>query len=200
MGIMCPRCGCPNADLCQMFFQCLKLESLITGISDILKKILKQTIYLIPQMVLLGVDHAVCNSRERYFLFIAMSVFRSCIASLWRDVDPPRFSQWFSRLLSMYHLENSLYELKGAAAVEMELFNSNNPSRTEMQRLCKKRGLNAGTQATKMDLQIASRAYGEVKRVKSTPKKQEDGNPEEDGLDLNEKGLAIDPELHFPTE
>ncbi|KAJ1169260.1 hypothetical protein NDU88_001166 [Pleurodeles waltl] len=116
MGIMCPRCGCPNADLCHMFFQCVKLESLITGISDILKKILKQTIYLTPQMVLLGVDHAVCNSRDRYFLFIAMSVFRSCIASLWRDVDPPRFNQWFSRLLSMYHLENRLYELKGAAA------------------------------------------------------------------------------------
>ncbi|KAJ1100747.1 hypothetical protein NDU88_005828 [Pleurodeles waltl] len=116
MGIMCPRCGCPNADLCHMFFQCVKLESLITGISDILKKILKQTIYLTPQMVLVGVDHAVCNSRDRYFLFIAMSVFRSCIASLWRDVDPPRFNQWFSLLLSMYHLENSLYELKGAAA------------------------------------------------------------------------------------
>ncbi|KAJ1117779.1 hypothetical protein NDU88_005975 [Pleurodeles waltl] len=115
-GIMCPRCGCPKADLCHMFFQCVKLGSLITGISDILKKILKQTIYLTPQMVLLGVDHSVCNSRDRYFLFIAMSVFRNCIASLWRDVDPPRFNQWFSQLLSMYHLENSLYELKGAAA------------------------------------------------------------------------------------
>ncbi|KAJ1089956.1 hypothetical protein NDU88_003096 [Pleurodeles waltl] len=115
-GIMCPRCGCPKADLCHMFFQCVKLGSLITGISDILKKILKQTIYLTPQMVLLGVDHSVCNSRDRYFLFIAMSVFCNCIASLWRDVDPPRFNQWFSQLLSMYHLENSLYELKGAAA------------------------------------------------------------------------------------
>ncbi|KAJ1082522.1 hypothetical protein NDU88_002687 [Pleurodeles waltl] len=116
VGIMCPRCGCPKADLCHMFFQCVKLGSLITGISDILKKILKQSIYLTPQMVLLGVDHSVCNSRDRYFLFIAMSVFRNCIASLWRDVDPPRFNQWFSQLLSMYHLENSLYELKGAAA------------------------------------------------------------------------------------
>ncbi|KAJ1204231.1 hypothetical protein NDU88_008012 [Pleurodeles waltl] len=77
-----------------------------------------ETDYLTPQMVLLGVDHAVCNSRDRYFLFIAMSVFRSCIASLWRDVDPPRFNQWFSRLLSVYHLENSLYELKGAAAAK----------------------------------------------------------------------------------
>ncbi|KAJ1156934.1 hypothetical protein NDU88_009650 [Pleurodeles waltl] len=115
-GIMCPRCGCPKADLCHMFFQCVKLGSLITGISDILKKILKQTIYLTPQMVLLGVVHSVCNSRDRYFLFIAMSVFRNCIASLWRDVDPPRFNQWFSQLLSMYHLENSLYELKGAVA------------------------------------------------------------------------------------
>ncbi|KAJ1186656.1 hypothetical protein NDU88_003437 [Pleurodeles waltl] len=75
-----------------------------------------ETVYLTPQMVLLGVDHSVCNSRDRYFLFIAMSVFRNCIASLWRDVDPPRFNQWFSQLLSMYHLENSLYELKGAAA------------------------------------------------------------------------------------
>ncbi|KAJ1177754.1 hypothetical protein NDU88_003006 [Pleurodeles waltl] len=116
VGIMCPRCGCPKADLCHMFFQCVKLESLITGISDILKKILKQAIYLTPQMVLLGIDNSVCNSRDRYFLFIAMSVFRSCIASLWCDVDPPRLNQWFSRLLSMYHLENSLYELKGAAA------------------------------------------------------------------------------------
>ncbi|KAJ1156693.1 hypothetical protein NDU88_009411 [Pleurodeles waltl] len=62
VGIMCPRCGCPNADLCHMFFQCVKLESLITGITDILKKILKQTIYLTPQMVLLEVDQAVCNS------------------------------------------------------------------------------------------------------------------------------------------
>ncbi|KAJ1166922.1 hypothetical protein NDU88_007317 [Pleurodeles waltl] len=105
LGIMCPRCGCPKADLCHMFFQCVKLESLITGIFDILKKILKQAIYLTNQMVVLGVDHSVCNSRDRYFLFIAMSVFRSCIASLWRDVDPPRFNQWLSRLLSMYHLE-----------------------------------------------------------------------------------------------
>ncbi|KAJ1083288.1 hypothetical protein NDU88_003447 [Pleurodeles waltl] len=116
VGIICPRCGCPKADLCHMFFECAKLESLITGISDILKKILKQAIYLTHQMVLLGVDHSVCYNRDRYFLFIAMSVFRSCIASFWQNVDPPRFNQWLSRLLSMYHLENSLYELKGAAA------------------------------------------------------------------------------------
>ncbi|KAJ1171405.1 hypothetical protein NDU88_003267 [Pleurodeles waltl] len=56
------------------------------------------------------------RQRRNNFRIWAMSVFRSCIASLWRDVDPPRFNQWFSRLLSMYHLENSQYELKGAAA------------------------------------------------------------------------------------
>ncbi|KAJ1117995.1 hypothetical protein NDU88_006190 [Pleurodeles waltl] len=43
-GTTCPQCGSPKADLCHMFFECVKLSNLISAISEILRKIMKQAV------------------------------------------------------------------------------------------------------------------------------------------------------------
>ncbi|KAJ1125246.1 hypothetical protein NDU88_003680 [Pleurodeles waltl] len=64
----------------------------------------------------------------------------------------------------------------------MERMNIGNLSRAELQSLCKERGLNAGRKTSKVDLQLALRAYEEAKRLEAVI---EEDDPEEH-LSLNE--------------
>ena len=59
----------------------------------------------------------------------------------------------------MFALYSSLF----FATMGMELINVDNLSRVELQNLCKPRGVHVGTKATEMELQIAIRAFEEVK-------------------------------------
>ncbi|KAJ1210664.1 hypothetical protein NDU88_006026 [Pleurodeles waltl] len=65
-------------------------------------------------------------------------------------------------------------------------------ARPEIQRLCKKSGLNAGMKVTNLYLQRALRAYEKAKRMQATP---EDDDPEGDGECLDDEEEVEDPNL-----
>ncbi|KAJ1175017.1 hypothetical protein NDU88_000308 [Pleurodeles waltl] len=76
--------------------------------------------------------------------------------------------------------------------MELELNNSDNLKLTELKKLCKERGLNV--------VKTALRAFEEVFRMHAATEKQQQGDPDDEKVDMEDEneegnGLATGPEL-----
>ncbi|KAJ1133125.1 hypothetical protein NDU88_011422 [Pleurodeles waltl] len=115
---LCNRCGEEEAEILHMFYVCPMLRVLLCEIEVFLKKITGCNVQLSAMLVLLGVMDSTEGIEPplykiRRFLFVAMAIFRLCIATDWIKKEPPTFEGWRSRLLAIYNIELSLYKLKG---------------------------------------------------------------------------------------
>lgn len=99
-----------------MFATCPALETLKHNVSSILSTMLGKEIVLSPQLIVLGVGCPLSLSQNQSFLFIAMTVFRLCLATHWLDLVSPSGQQWLERFQAIYRLERAVYSKKGRKA------------------------------------------------------------------------------------
>lgn len=82
-------------------------------IQGFLGKVLAQDLVLTPTVIMLGLSDTINVNSGGALLMVAMTIYRLCIASHWKDERAPLFAECQARFLVSYKLESAIYAKKG---------------------------------------------------------------------------------------